>query len=290
MNSDKQKSRAMNLPVLFNESFNINRQIRENSKNALSLHYHDAYEIYYLISGERYYFIKDKTYHATPGTLVMINPFDIHCTSNYDETPYERIILSFKKSYINSVSSAFEDVNLLRCFESGVHLIEIGEQHKALAEGLLNLMLEEYKSDDTLSLNKDYIVKNTLSELLLLISKYIGREKCEETNYKNSIHKTISEVVAYINNNYSDDITLKSIAERFFISSCYLSRTFKAVTGSSLIEYINGVRIKVAQKLLKTTDMGITEISSAVGFKNTTHFGRIFKLYIGISPLKYRKN
>jgi transcriptional regulator GlxA family with amidase domain len=61
------------------------------------------------------------------------------------------------------------------------------------------------------------------------------------------------------------------------------------VTGVPFIEYVNGVRVKEAERLLKKTNMSIIEIAEAVGFKSTTHFGRTFKGTLGISPIEYRR-
>ena len=84
-------------------------------------------------------------------------------------------------------------------------------------------------------------------------------------------------------------MTLQTISERFYISPYYFSRTFKQITGFTFIEYLNGVRIKEAQKLLRKTNLSIGKIAESVGYQNNTHFGRLFKKATGISPLAYRK-
>ena len=80
-----------------------------------------------------------------------------------------------------------------------------------------------------------------------------------------------------------------SLSETFFISPYYLSRTFKAVTGFTLIEYVNLTRIKQAQRLLKETDHKIIDIAEAVGFESIGHFDRIFKKIAATTPMTYRK-
>ena len=69
----------------------------------------------------------------------------------------------------------------------------------------------------------------------------------------------------------------------------YFSRVFKRATGVSFTEYLNGVRIKEAQRLLIKTDKTIYDIAEAVGYKSASHFGRSFTAITGISPSEYRR-
>ena len=75
----------------------------------------------------------------------------------------------------------------------------------------------------------------------------------------------------------------------FFISQYYLSRSFKQVTGFTFIEYLNSVRIREAQRLLRETEKQVIQIAHMVGFNNISHFGRIFKAITKYTPLQYRK-
>ncbi len=276
---------AQGLAVFEKAAFTIDRQLTEKPGNAHSYHYHDSYEIYYLFSGDRFYFIKDKTYHAKRGSLVLIKPYEIHCASNFSEEPYERILISFKKSFLSEISAAFPSVNFFKSFETDVHIIELQHTDKLFIEALLNSMIAEYKKDSEAS---KFFLKTALSELLVF-SQMREYSENKETIYRDAVHKTVSLAAAYINNHYNEDLSLDLVAKQFFISPCYLSRTFKRITGSSFTEYVTGVRIKEASALLLKTDMSVSEIAISVGFKSTTHFGRAFKSLVGKSPLSYRK-
>ena len=273
------------LAVFESAPFTIDRQLTEKPGNAHSYHYHDSYEIYYLFSGDRFYFIKDKTYHAGRGSLVLIKPYEIHCASKFSEEPYERILISFKKSFISELTKAFGNVNFFKSFDDGIHILDVPLSERTFLEALLNSMLSEYKKDSEAS---RCFLKTALCELLLFSHTKKGTENREEVHH-DAVNKTVSLVAAYINNNYNEDISLNSLAERFFISPCYLSRTFKRITGSSFTEYVTGVRIKEARRLLLKSEMSVAEIAISVGFKSTTHFGRAFKTLVGVSPLSYRK-
>ena len=165
---NKKEENAVGLAVFDTAQFTIDRQLKEKPGNAHSYHYHDSYEIYYLFSGDRYYFIKDKTYHAKRGSLVLIKPYEIHCASNFSEEPYERILISFKKSFLSELASAFPGVNFFKSFENDVHVVDIPIAEQIFLESLLNSMLEEYKSN---SESSRCFLKTSLSELLLFSLK-----------------------------------------------------------------------------------------------------------------------
>lgn len=255
-------------------------------QSARTHHYHDAYEMYYLYSGDRYYFIKDKTYHVKRGNLVLVKPYDIHCTSNFAKSGYDRILITFKKGYLDGFIGCVKGLNLFECFEKDIHIIQLNFQEQNYVETLLLSMINECKSGNP---GQEYFLKTALMQLLIYISRYSGQQEDGAQSFVSAAHKTVSEVAAYINNNYSEPITLELVSKRFFVSPCYFSRTFKKVTGVPFNEYVNGVRIKEAQRLLGKTDMRISDVAEVVGYKSTTHFGRTFKSIVGMSPANYRR-
>ncbi len=249
-------------------------------------HYHDSYEIYYLYSGDRYYFIKDKSYHIKRGDLVLIKPYDVHCTTNFSKSGYDRFLINVKKSYLDGLLGLTCGINLFECFEKDIHVVKLNPQEQSYVENLLLAMLSEYCSEN---LGHDYFLKTSLIQLLIFASRYSGQIVDSSQSYVSAVHKTVSEVAAYINNNYKEDITLESVSEKFFISPFYFSRTFKRVTGVAFTEYLANIRIKEAKRLIAKTDMSISDIAEAVGYKSSTHFGRTFKSMIGMPPTTYKR-
>jgi len=267
--------------------FYIERKSNAAPKSMPYHHYHDRYELYYLCSGERYYFIKDRTYHVHKGNFVLIPPFDIHSTSTVPNNGYDRFLITFHKEYIEEFIEKIADVSLFECFEKGLYMIQLNPQEQQQAEALLCSMLQEHTAKKP---GYQHYLKTAIVQLLLIISRHSNQPDNFTVPSISTSHRTISHAAAFINTNFSLDITLESISQQFFISPCYFSRTFKTVTGLSFSEYLNGVRIKEAQRLLQGTKQSISEIAQQVGFKSSTHFGRVFKSIVGTSPVIYRKN
>ena len=273
------------LAIMHDFSFSIQRMNNPAPITKKKHHYHNTYELYYLYSGERYYFIKDKTYHVKRGNLVLIKAYDIHCTSDFSHSGYDRCLIMFKKSLLSDISEAI-GTNLFECFERDIHLIPLSFQEQSFVETLLTTMVSENKNEGA---GHEDFIKAAMVQLLLLTARHADSAAESIGDGVVTANKTVSSVAAYINNNYNEDITLERVAEKFFISPCYFSRTFKRVTGLSFTEYLNGVRIKEAQRLLATEDMSISEICERIGYKSTTHFGRSFKAIVGMSPTEYRR-
>lgn len=103
-------------------------------------------------------------------------------------------------------------------------------------------------------------------------------------------YDVVQEAIAYIHDNYQrSDISLQEVAEAVNLSQSHLSSQFKARTGVSYMRYLTTVRLEEAQKLLRTTDLSISQIAEAVGYPNVTNFYRHFQRQTRMTPAVYRQ-
>lgn len=98
----------------------------------------------------------------------------------------------------------------------------------------------------------------------------------------------VEKVNLYIENNYSQEISLVRLAEIFYMSPNYLSAVFNERNGINLKDYVNRLRIDKAKKLLKETGLKISEISRMAGYSHMSYFGSIFRKFEGCTPKEYR--
>lgn len=99
----------------------------------------------------------------------------------------------------------------------------------------------------------------------------------------------IKKAIAYLNEHYSDNISLKSLASAIHVNSSYLSTLFKQETGIPFALYLSEIRLARAEKLLSSTSMSITEISLNTGFSSASYFTKLFKEKNGITPKEFRR-
>lgn len=103
-------------------------------------------------------------------------------------------------------------------------------------------------------------------------------------------HVLLKQAIDFINENYSDSsISLDKVAKNVNISPNYLSAVFSQEVGQTLTEYITSRRISEAKNMLRNTDMRLSEIAFAVGYKDPHYFSFVFKKVSGCTPSEYRR-
>lgn len=276
----------VNLYDKINYSFLIQKLKVKGVYNMSYRHYHDAYEIYYLLQGERNYFIKDRTYTIAKNNLVFINMNDLHSTVDTKKGKifYERILITFKKEFLDSILTPLVEKELSNLLKLDSGVISMNFDENCLIEKLFFKMLKEENSKLP---NSRLYTKTLLLQLLITINRCVmNSTKMPRNELKN---ENIFKIVRYLNSNYANKISLHSLCDKFFMSESYLSRSFKNVTGFNIINYLNIIRIKETQKLLIDSNKNVTEIAYKVGYNSITNFERVFKSITSISPLTYRK-
>ena len=99
----------------------------------------------------------------------------------------------------------------------------------------------------------------------------------------------IETVREYLEQNYDERITLKSLADRFSLTREHLCRSFTAAFGVSPIHYLNECRYLRACTLLAETELSVTEVAAATGYSSIHYFSRAFSSAAGVSPYEYRR-
>jgi len=242
------------------EDFIIEYIQNVRSDSMSSNHYHTNLELYYLTAGERYYFIEDSLYKIKAGDLILINANDLHKTIKGSTDKFSRILISFNSSFLKNNLDNISDIKPFLCFEKKIHILQLTPPQQTIMEQLLHDMLEEYKKRMPGYMTN---LKLDLLKLLIFTARYAEKSMKREskkscTEDLNTIQSKILLAVQYINNNYSQNISLKELSEHYHISYYYFCRIFHQVTGFTLKEYVNSVRIRKAQQLLTETDSSIS--------------------------------
>lgn len=98
----------------------------------------------------------------------------------------------------------------------------------------------------------------------------------------------VREILKYLHENYYQDISLGELANRYFLNSSYLCRTFKKQVGKPFTVYLANLRLRHACELLRATSMSVYEIAERCGYKDYFYFARLFKRMLGVTPSQYR--
>lgn len=243
------------------------------NSNMSNSHFHDFYELYYLISGERFHMIEGEIYHMKANSFVLFPPHTMHHSYGDRDIPFKRIVLYFKADLFSS-----PELDLLLCDK--VRIFSFGNTKFSSVYQLLESIDEELKSSETFHFEYASSLLNQLMFTILRINF---------PPVENHQQNLITKAVAYIHEHYAEEIKISDLADFLYVSPYYLCRKFKETTGQTIIQYLNITRILRAERLLLETRNSITQISKEVGFSNLTHFNRMFKRITGCSPREKKK-
>ncbi len=260
----------------------IEHHRRNQPYNMRAEHYHDRYELYFLASGVRHFFIKDRTYRVSAGEIILVDRYELHKTTEAGTPAHERFLIGFYPDALPKQEAS----ELLGCFCGENRLIRFESESLWEIENLFFKLARECRSAGAGF--RPYL-RLILTELLILINRALREAPPSPPETGDPVQLKMMDVVRFINDHFAEALSLPGLAAHFALSPYHLSRTFKRVTGFSFVEYLNSIRIREAERLLRETRLPVTEVAAKVGFENLTHFGRVFKSTTGTTPLRYRK-
>ncbi|UOE94953.1 response regulator transcription factor [Alkalihalobacillus sp. LMS39] len=127
--------------------------------------------------------------------------------------------------------------------------------------------------------------KSSWDEVRHYLNENVKRMCSHQQWEENSKHrKLVEQMIAYVQNHLSENITLQDIANELYISRNYLGQIFKNIVGESFKNYMTRARMEVAKKMIQEGNYLIYEVSEKVGYVNPAYFTTTFKKYTGYTP------
>lgn len=265
------------------KDFVIDHRIRHVNKDVPLTHSHQYNEIYFLQSGKCNVYIDNETYCLEDGSVLFIPAFkehtfiypftqDIKRTVLYIST--EQLNWYFNKDFKDEINNLFINKHLQLSRKSFSNLSNIFEK----------IQFEKYSLDNM----SELLTKAYFFELIIYLIRC--QRYTHNINQKTNLSNiTIGEIVNFIENNYSRQLTLPEIAAQFGISESSLTKKIKIFTNMTFKDYLTKTRIEEAKSLLISSEKSITEIAYECGYNNSNFFGDVFKKAVGMSPSSYRK-
>ena len=249
-------------------------------------HYHDAYELHYILRSSGKLFVGDYIGGFAPGNLVLTGPRLPHNWITTD-VPKEGLAmrdmaiqfghapLELAAKYIPEMR---EVMPLLERAKYGIEFFNMSEQ----VEPELYRIRDSRDVDRFAGFLKLLAMLARSSNYRLLSSAQM--QSCEDDD---ALAK-INTVFTYITDNYGGPISADMLAARLGMSHTKFSRFFRKATGNSFTDFVNQIRINKACQLLMNTDKYVTNICYDVGFNNVANFNRRFLEMKGVTPKEFR--
>ena len=240
--------------------------MKKNFHGNYHSHWHEFYEIEYIISGSGIYVIDGKEYTIKPGMLFFMTPVNFHSVKGENVRLYNLHFSSVAANpeYLIDIAGK----NFSTTFELSSESSEF-----------IEMQLEEMTKNENDKRYQSVLLNCVLAKLI--------RTKNE---IKSNILSPVAMAELYILNNFRDNISLSEVANYTGFSDCYFSLVFKKETGKSFKEYTDNLKFEYAMKLLKYTDYTVLQICNESGFEDYANFLRRFKNREKVSPTEYRKN
>lgn len=261
--------------------------LKDKTNKEFEFHYHDFNKIIIFLKGNVTYFIEGKAYYLKPWDILLVNHHDLHKPIIDSSEEYERIILWIDNEYIESQNDAASDITT--CFrladERSFNLVRLDADF----QNRLRTIIKELE----ISLNSEEFGSRLISNSLFIqFMVYLNRiflgnlwlEGDDALKYD----KQIENVLGYINENLTEDLSVEQLSEKFFISKYYLMHKFKSETGFTVYNYILQKRLMLSGRLIKG-GMPVIKAAEQCGFNDYSSFLRAFKKTFGTSPREFVK-
>ncbi len=203
-----------------------------------------------------------------------------NCIDNMDDKGYKLVIEEIFQKIEKEKDLSLKDLQLL-----SLNLILSGIRKMSF----MQIQLNEFLGKNIFSLES--IGKfQTTTQLKNWIFNML--KSMNELMLKNSIPEkrdVVEEAKKYMSKNFNRNISLNEISEKFFINPYYFSQLFKKKTGETYQNYLIGLRVDRAKKLLEETNLKLYEICELIGYTDINHFNKIFERIIGVKPGEYKR-
>lgn len=230
-----------------------------------SAHWHEFYEMEYIISGNGTYTINGQPFPIKSGMLYFMTPTDFH--SVYTEKA-EIINVMFSESLVTSAYLA------PFTYHAAPKTLPLPEN---MQDFFLTLLVEVVHSQEDLTYSAAL-----LDCLLLKLSKSLL--SYEEDNW----NSTAQKIHFYLINHFRDKVCLDDVAQYVGLTPTYVSAVFKKEMGNGFKKYLDKLRFAYARKLLLYSELSITQICGESGFEDYPNFIRRFKEHFGVTPTEMR--
>lgn len=253
-------------------------------------HYHNSYEISFILDGSGKRIVADSMEDFQPGDLVFIGKNLPHVwiadRDNTDDSKrvLETVFLQFTREILNEEQLALPE------FHSVKKALILSERGLQITGNTLNEI-------STLMLQMPYMKAFERMIHFYMILDLVGRSDDIIPLAGKSYMKTrftpeskrIAVIHDHLMSHYKENINLKRLAEMVNMAEGSLCRQFKSDTGMTIFEYLNKIKTDFACKLLMNPELSILEICLDSGYNNLSHFNKQFVKNTGCSPTEYRK-
>lgn len=238
------------------------------------LHVHNDYEIFMFLKGDSKYVIEENVYDLKPYDIIVIRKNQMHRVHHNSPSLYQRIVLNVTPEFFSTYNCTEYEEQFIDPYSEIGNKIDAETVKKS---GIYDAFMRMMEYTDDFKDQTSPIARAGVMEILYLINSIKSYSKSETENSQ------LKEVIAHINKNFTQAISLDMLEKKFFISKYHLCHIFPQATGMTVHQYITQKRLALAKDLLKS-GMSVNDSAKQSGFNNYSSFYRAFTNEYGYPP------
>lgn len=269
-----------------NEDFRL-FHLKDSRAPKLDYHYHEFDKLILLLSGRVTYVVEGVTYFLQPWDILLVQHNMIHRPVIDPSEPYERVVVWLGREWLAERSDPEEALDT--CFhtagERGFHLLRTGPERRLEYMKSIQRLEEALRSREFAA---SRLADTLCQQLLIEVNRDILRSRtAQEERDSYRVDPKVEEILKYIALHLEEDLTVDSLAKRFYLSRYYLMHRFKAVSGYTVHQYISQKRLLRAGELIRS-GVPVMKAAEQAGFSEYSTFLRAFQNTFHMSPREFR--
>lgn len=253
-------------------------------------HYHDYYQVCFVVSGELQHCQENETVTLTAGDAFIVPPGFIHAL-HFENTRCEIYSLAFENTLFAPGFSQTE----AGCFLTGLQAGSLGAQdvrpriildknQRKHLQNMLDCLIWQQQTG-----GQSTAVHLIAAILQILVQSYYAQPQNAPQDLPMQNTGAIEKCLEYIDTHFRQELTLESLCKQFGMSRSIFCAAFPQLAGLPLRQYIAKKRISEAQMLIRAQrELSLSQVAALVGYQDDTTFYRNFLKVTGVTPSQYR--
>ena len=263
-------------------------KIQAYEQNFFPWHWHPEIELTWVVSGQIEYLVNDKKYLLTEGEGLFCNSNSLHSGYMVDQKDCSYLSVTFHPRFIYGYENSLLQTRYVDFITAneGWHSLMLQKDvdwHQETGRQIQDI----YRMSKDPSPDYELRVHLILTGIWLNLYRYYRSLPASEQQPQKHLAR-LKEILSYIQDHYTQEITLDEIADHVNICKSECCRFFKKYMKMTIFDYILFLRIQNSLPLLRAGE-SVTRIAGLTGFSTSAYYGQIFKRYMGCSPSRYRK-
>lgn len=246
--------------------------LKSRGRHISSRSHLESYLFFIVLSGSGTVTLENQVHILRAGNHVFIDCRKPYAHESSDEDPWELLWVHFYGNAMDGYYDYFVRHQLPSVFHPA------SSSFQPLLEQILRL-------EQTRAGNRE-LLENAL--LHQLVTSLLTCREASEPQESSTLLK-LQEIRHYLDEHFTEKLSLDELANRFYISKYHMSREFKKAFGTTLINYLTSQRITKAKEMLRFTDLQIETIARECGIEDNSYFNKVFQKAEGITAREYRR-